>query len=136
MNTYSNISSELRAFFSTNKIFKILLPIDMVLLFAGLAIILLGDIFGIYFGGIVSSLAHWAFILGLLLTYANMKEQFLYIGLLGYAAIQVINIIIGIFSAGHYFSWGSLFAALVYGGLGYLVLRKTLTGSANTSVNG
>lgn len=39
VNTYSNISSELRTFFSTNKFFKILLPIDMVLLFAGLVLL-------------------------------------------------------------------------------------------------
>ncbi len=136
MNTYSNISSELRAFFSTNKIFKILLPIDMVLLFAGLAIILLSYIFGINFGGLIIALSYWVFILGLLLTYANLKEQFLYIGLLGYAAIQVISIIIGLFGYGHYFSFSSLLAALVFGGLGYLVLKKTLSGSSSASVNG
>jgi hypothetical protein len=136
MNTYSNISSELRAFFSTNKIFKILLPIDMVLLFAGLAILFLFYVFRINFGDLISSLAYWVFLLGLLLTYANLKEQFLYIGLLGYAAILVINIIIGIFSYGHYFSFASLLAALVFGGLGYLVLKKTLSGSSSASVNG
>jgi hypothetical protein len=136
MNTYSNISSELRAFFSTNKIFKILLPIDMVLLFAGLAILFLNYVFRINFGELIGSLAYWVFLLGLLLTYANLKEQFLYIGLLGYAAILVINIIIVIFSYGHYFSFSSLLAALVFGGLGYLVLKKTLSGSSSASVNG
>lgn len=136
MNTYSNISGELRAFFSTNKFFKILLPIDMILLFAGFAIILLSDVVGIYFGGLINSLAFWAFILGLLLTYANMKEQFLYIGLLGYAGINVLYLIFGLFRYGHYFYWGSLFYALVFGGLGYLVLKRTLSASSSTSVNG
>jgi len=136
VNTYSNISGELRAFFSTNKFFRILLPIDMVLLFAGLVILILGSIFSINFGAIISSLAYWAFILGLLLTYANMKEQFLYIGLLGYGAMCVLSLIITLFRYGHYFSWGSLFSALIFGGLGYLVLKRTLTGSSNTNVNG
>lgn len=136
VNTYSNISGELRAFFSTNKFFKILLPIDMILLFAGLIILFLGNIFPINFGGLISSLAYWAFILGLLLTYANMKEQFLYIGLLGYGAMSVLVLIITLFSYGHYFSYGSLISALIYGGLGYLVLKRTLSGSSNTSVNG
>lgn len=136
MNTYSNISNELRAFFRSNSIFKILLPIDMVLLFAGLALSLLNDVFGLYLGGFINSLAYWSFILGLLLTYANMKEQSLYIGLLGYAAIQALNILIALFSSGHYFYFSYLFELLIYGGLGYLVLKKTLTSSSNTSING
>lgn len=136
MNTYGNISNELRNFFSTNKFFKILLPLDMVFLFAGLAIIFLGGVFRIYFGGFISSLAFWSFILGLLLNYANRKEQFLYIGLLGYAGVKVIEVLFGLFGSGNYFSWGSLFYALVFGGMGYLVLKRTLTGSSGASLNG
>lgn len=135
MNTYSNISSELRAYFSNHSIFKILLPIDMVLLFGGLILMALSGIFGINFGGIVNSIAYWSFILGLLLTYATMKEQFLFIGLLGYGAINVIEIIIYLFRW-KTFSWGSLFAALIFGGLGYLVFKRTVSGGSSTSING
>ena len=135
MNTYSNISGELRAFFSSNRVFKILLPIDMILLFAGLAILFVDYFNIINFGGLIYSLAYWAFLLGLLLAYANLKEQFLYIGLLGYGAINALHLIITLFKAYHIFSWSSLINALIYGGLGYLVLKRTIAGSANTSFN-
>ena len=136
MNTFSNVSSELRAFFSTNRIFKILLPIDMVLLFAGLIILFLINILGIGLGGFFSALGYWAFILGLLLTYANMKEQFLYIGLFGYGAINILDFLISLIGKYHIFSWANLFNAAIFGGLGYLVLKRTLSGSAGASING
>ena len=136
VNTYSNISGELRAFFSTSRLFKILLPIDMLLLFAGLIILILSSIFGIRFGDLISSLAYWAFILGLLLTYANMKEQFLYIGLLGYAAMYILKLIIALFSYGHYFYVSYIINALIFGGLGYLVLKRTLASSSGAGING
>jgi hypothetical protein len=133
--TYLNISNELRAFFSTKGIFKVLLPIDMVLLFSGLAVMLLSDVFGVYFGGLYY-LAKWAFFLGLLLTYANLKEMFLYAGLLGYGVINLLELILGFFRSGHYFYWNCLFNAAIFGGLGYLVLKRTLTGSADTNMKG
>ncbi len=136
MNTYQNISNELRSFFSSNKIFKMLLPLDMIIMFAGLALVLLNDVIGISIGTFLGALAYWAFIIGLLLTYANLKEQFLYIGLFGYAGICFINVLIAIFGRLHYLSWGSLFRVLVYGGLGYLVLRKTMVKSSGVNING
>lgn len=135
MNTYFNISSELKAYFSSNSIFKILLPIDMVFLFAGLAVMLLSYVFGINFGSFFSGLAFWAFILGVVLTYANMHQQFLYIGLFGYAAINLIVLLITLVKYAS-FGWGSLFYALVFGGLGYLVFKRTVTGGGQTGYNG
>ena len=124
MNTYSNISGELKAFFANNSIFKILLPIDMVFLFGGLAIMILTNIFGINFGAFIYSVAYWAFILGLVLTYANMNEQFLYIGLLGYAALNAVNLIITLIKYG-YFSWSYIVPIFIFGFLGYLVFKRT-----------
>lgn len=124
MNTYSNISGELKAFFSNNSIFKILLPIDMVFLFGGLVIMILMGIFGINFGPFIYSLAYWAFILGLILTFANMNEQFLYIGLLGYAAFNIVSLLITLFRSG-YFSWGTIFPIAIFGFLGYMVFKRT-----------
>lgn len=136
MNAYQNISSELRSFFSTIKLFKLLLPLDIIIMFAGLALILLDDILGISIGSFLSNLSYWAFILGLLLTYANLKKQFLYIGLFGYAGICFVNILIAVFSKPHYLSWYSLFRLVVFGGLGYLVLRRTMTQSPGINMNG
>lgn len=136
MNTYTNVSNELKAYFSNNSIFKILLPIDMIFLFGGLAIMVLSGIFGINFGGLIGSIAYWAFILGLLLTFANSRELFLYSGLLGYGALNLIELLLYLIRAGHYFSWGNLFAAAIFGGLGYLVFQRKATGSSDAGVSG
>lgn len=133
MNTYNNISSELKTYFSSNSIFKILLPIDMVFLFGGLIILALSYIFGINFGGLVGIIAYWAFILGLILTFANLHEQFLYIGLWSYAAIHLIVFLKILFTGGHNFSWYYLFYLVIYGGLGYLVFRHSVTGSSSNN---
>lgn len=129
MNTYFNISSELKAYFSNNTIFKVLLPIDMVLLFAGLAIMLLNGILGINFSNFIHGLAYWAFILGLLLTYANLHQQFLYIGLFGYGALHLYGLLEGLFNKYHSFNWSDLFFVLVFGGLGYLVFKRSVSGN-------
>ncbi|NLK86735.1 MAG: hypothetical protein GX279_04485 [Clostridiaceae bacterium] len=136
MNTYQNISNELKSFFDSNKFFKMLLPLDIIVMFVGLALILLNDILGISIGSFLSALSYWAFIVGLLLTYANLKEQFLYIGLFSYGGICFINVLIAIFGRLHYLNWYSLFRLLIFGGLGYLVLRRTMVGSTGAKING
>ena len=136
MNAYQNISNELRGFFSTNKIFKLLLPLDIIIMFVGLALVFLSGTLGIYIGSILSGLIYWAFILGLLLTYANMKEQFLYIGLLGYGAVKLVDVLVAIIGRYHYLDWGSLYRLVIFGGLGYLVLRKTMVTPSSTNVEG
>jgi hypothetical protein len=125
MHAYVNISKELRSFFSNNKIFRYLLPLDIVIMFAGLILIFMNVTLSINIGGFLSALAYWAFIIGLLLTYASLKERPLYIGLLGYGAIYLISFLASLFRSG-YFSCSSLFRFVVYAGLGFLLLRKTL----------
>jgi len=75
VNAYTNISKELLSLFSKNKYFRVLLPLDIVFLFAGLVIILFDSILGINMGSFLYDLAYWSFILGLLLVYANKKEK-------------------------------------------------------------
>lgn len=125
MNAYVNISKELRGLFSTNKTFRYLLPLDVVIMFAGLILIFMNVTLNINIGGFLGALAYWAFIVGLLLTYASLKERPLYIGLLGYGAIYLISFLTLLFRSG-YFSCASLFRFAVYAGLGFLLLRKTL----------
>jgi hypothetical protein len=136
MNAYVNISNELRNFFSTNKIFRYLLPLDIVIMFTGLALTFLNTALRISIGGFFSALAYWAFIIGLILTYANLKERPLYIGLLGYGGIYLIVFLRTLFSRVPAINFSSLFRIIVYAGLGYLLLRKTLTNSSGTSVGG
>lgn len=133
MNSYTNISRELKEIFSSNKVFKILLPLDMILLFIGLAVMILNGIFEVSLGAVINSLGYWIFILGLLLTYANLKDGILYIGLFGYSALCLIELLKYLFRAGHYFSWGSLFSAAIFGGLGYLVFKRTALSSTKNS---
>ena len=136
MNAYQNISNELRSFFSNNKIFKLLLSLDIIIMFVGLALVFLSGTLGISIGSFLSGIAYWAFILGLLLTYASMKEQFLYIGLLGYGAVKLVDVLVAIIGRYHYLDWGSLYRLVIFGGLGYLVLRKTMVTPSSTNVEG
>lgn len=132
VNTYNNISSELKSYFGSNSIFRILLPIDIVFLFGGLFILAL-DNFSVGIGGFVYYFAYWAFILGIILTFANMRNQLLYIGLWGYSAINVIGFFISLLGKYHILSWHDLFNIAIFGGLGYLVFKRTVSGSSSSS---
>lgn len=135
LNTYTNISNELRSYFSSHSIFKILIPLDVVLILGGLAILILSNIFLIGFGGLITTLAYWLFILGLLLAYANLHQQFLYIGLLAYGASELLLFILKIFRS-RPFGWENLIPCLIFGGLGYLVFKRCNTsGSSQTGVS-
>jgi hypothetical protein len=136
MNAYQNISNELRSFFSTNKFFRVLLPLDIIIMFAGLALMFLNNVLGITIGAFLGNLAYWAYILGLLLTYADLKEQFLYIGLFGYGGTRFLEVLIAIFGRFHYLNWAALFGFIIFGGLGYLVLKRNMTRSSGINING
>lgn len=129
VNAYVNISRELRNFFSTNSILRYIFPLDVIIMFASLILIFLDNTVGVNIGGFLRALTYWTFILGLLMTYASLKERPLYIGLFGYGAIHLINFMKSLFGGG-YFSCPGFFGFAVYAGLGYLVLRKVLAGAA------
>ena len=122
MNAYKNISSELKSYFGSKGIFKILLPLDIVLIFGGLGLMILNLFISI--GGFLYPIAYWGFILGLVLAFANFHQQFLYLGLLGYAALQVLDLFVTIFRF-KFLSWSSIFEIVIFGGLGYLVFRNS-----------
>lgn len=123
MNTYENISAELKAYFSNHSIFKILLPLDMVLVFGSVGILILGLF--ISMGGFVHTLAYYVFLLGLLLTYANRNEKTLYLGFFIYAGIYVWYFIKNIiFVSYRHVDFSSLLVAAIFGGLGYLVFKR------------
>ena len=136
MSAYMNVSQELKAALSKQPIFRILLPLDFVLILAGLAVTALQMIFNVWFGGLISALAYWALIIGLFLAYVNMHQLFLYTGLLGYAAINALYLILAIFSKAKFFSWSILFAVLIFGGLGYLVMTRSMAGEAPSGNSG
>ncbi len=135
MNAYRNISNELRSFFDSHRIFRLLMPLDIVIMLVGLVLLFLINV-GLDVGSFVGSLAFWIYILGLLLTYANLKEQFLYIGLLGYGVTLFLRLLIDIFGRFHTLNWSALFGIIIYGGLGYLVLKKALVKSTQANFKG
>jgi hypothetical protein len=131
MNEYFNISKELKSLFSRNSITKILLPIDMFLLFAGLIIMFIVEVLGIRLGGLIEALVFWVFIAGVLLTYANMHQLYLYCGLFAYAAINLISFIAMIFKY-KTVSWSTIFEVAVAAFLGYFVFKCATAGVADS----
>lgn len=126
MDTYSSMSSEMRSCLSSNSILKVLLPLDMVLLFGGLVICFITYILDYHPDGFFSTIAYWAFILGLVLAFANLHNKFLFIGLWSYGAISMLLFFKLLFGSGHSFSWDAFFRILIFGGLGYLVFRRSI----------
>jgi len=131
VNTYTNLSRELKTWFNGNSLFRALLPADKIIMYVALAITFLHYILGIDFGGFLINLVYWVFIVGLLLTYANNKDRHLYIGLFSYTAICVILLIISLFKGA--FNWYYFFNAVVFGWFGYVALRNEGNHSASDS---
>lgn len=132
MGTSRNISNELKAFFNRQKIFKILLPMDIVILILALGILVINEF--VCVGGLMYSIAYYMFLLGLLLTYANYNQKMLYIGFFSYGAIQFINLLKGIFTKYSYFNYHAFFTTLIFGWIGYLIFKHYAI-SQNQKVN-
>lgn len=131
MNTYANISSELRTYFSGHQVFRILLPLDRVFLFGGVGLLALNRFVSI--GGLLYSLAYYGFFLGLLLAYANFKQKELWIGMFIYAGIKLYPVLrYGIFSRNRFIDFHSLITCLIFAGLGYLIFKgDSISGVSN-----
>lgn len=127
MGSIEKISYELKDFFSKQSILKVLLPLDMVLVFGGAGLILFNtlfariDIFSGFFGGIIQALVFWGFLLGLILAFANLNLNVLYIGLFLYGATSLYSFLRYI----KFFYTYHLVTALIFGGLGYLVFKMS-----------
>lgn len=135
MNTYSNISNELKSYFSSNPIFRILLPLHMIFLFGGVGLLVINIFASI--GNFLSAIAYYSFLLGLLLAYANYKQRDLYIGMFIYAALQLYNFLkYAIFASYRFVDFRSLIAFIIFAGLGYLLFKKDSTTSTGTTISG
>jgi len=131
--TYRNISIELRNCFTNNRYFKQLMNWDSVLVFGGLAVLIMNLLtgFGSGFGGLIATVGNWSFLVGLLITYAKLNHTFLYVGLFTYAALRFIKFVISIPTAD--FSFSPLFSAIVFGWLGYMVFSQNNVTKADIS---
>lgn len=130
MNTYINISSELKAYFSKHPIFRILLPLHMVFLFGGVGLLLINNFASI--GNFLSALAYYAFLLGLLLSYASLNQKNLYIGMFIYSVMNLYYFFRSIIKF-KYVNFNSLFSLIIFGGLAYLIFKHASISSSGAN---
>ncbi len=122
MSVYTDAGTGVKGMLESNKISKMVLSLDLVIMFAALALLLINSFSSI--GTLLYAIAFWGFLAGLVLTFANLKTQMLYIGLYGYAVVSIINFLRALFTRWVGFSWFALIAIVIFGGLGYLVMRQ------------
>jgi hypothetical protein len=121
MSAYNEAGTGVKGMLESNRITKMLLSLDVIIMFAGLALLLISSISGI--GALLYAIAFWGFLIGVVLTFANQKSQMLFIGLLGYALANAISFILDLFR-GWGFGWYDLIAIAIFGTLGYLVMKQ------------
>lgn len=113
-------------YFSENKYLRILVPLDIYLMFIGVVGKLLET--WITFGGVVTNLLYYCFVLGAVMVFSRKSWEMLAYGLGAYGAVSIIRGIKGmIFLRSHLVPWGSILTLLVFGGLAYLAYNKHLS---------
>lgn len=122
MNEYINISAELKAFFIKKKILKGLLPLDLLFVFGGILLLLVNCFTSM--GGLIYALGYYGFIFGILLTYANFNQRYLFLGLISYGLIEAISFLrFALFETYRSIDYFALISSIIFFGLGYLVFR-------------
>ena len=136
MNTYQRISMELKNYFAEQRVFRILLPLDMIFIFGCAGIMVLNEFISV--GGLLSAIAYYGFFLGLIIAFANLNNRFIYSGLFIYAAIKTYNVIYhGIFQGiFRFLDYHSLVGLIIFGYMGYLVYKQEIKISAKINQNG
>ncbi len=124
MATYTNISKELKEYFSDHRIFQVLLPLDMVFIFGGVGLMAVNAVISI--GGLLSAIAYYGFLLGLLLAYANFNQRYLYLGFFTFGGIKAFSVLKSALFY-RYLDFYGLISLIIFGGLGYLVFKNTST---------
>lgn len=126
MNTYENISKELRSYFSTNTFFRLALPFDMFVVYGCAGIMIINKFISL--GTVLGSVAYYGFIIGLLLSFANDNKKIMYYGLFAYAASHAYTLLLIIVKY-RIVNFSSLIDILVFGGIGYLLFKKDTVSS-------
>ena len=133
MDTYANISKELKNFFSQNAIFKVLLPLDCVLYLGAYVYRILqlvpgvNDIF--LLRGMFSDVIYYMGIIGLFLVYANRKDQILALGFFMHAVMSLVWILIDLIRY-QINPFGNILDMLVYALIGFLILKRSYKNSS------
>jgi hypothetical protein len=123
MNTYENISKELKSYFLNNSFFRLILHFDMFIVYGSVGLMIVNHFVNL--GSLLVSIAYYAFMLGLLLSFANDNKKILYRGLFSYSGFQLFLLLKYIILPKYRFvNFSALMAFLVFSGIGYLVFKK------------
>ncbi|HEX3029734.1 MAG TPA: hypothetical protein VHT34_10625 [Clostridia bacterium] len=130
MNGLTKTSFELKTWLESNSITKLLLPLDIIIMFISLGLLLLDGLAGGTFLGVLGSVTFYTFLFGLILCFANMKITFLYIGFFSYAVISFIKFIYWTLRSiinWKYFTlyYGPAIDIVIFAGIGLLILWKS-----------
>lgn len=123
MSSLYNLCDELKSVLNMNKVTRILLPMDVLIILGFGAALVLNLFLGL--GPLVSFVSFYGIHLGILMAFANRNYLFTYGGLFIYTGVQIVDVVInGVFRSYRFFDTYSLLCALAYGFLGYLVYSK------------
>lgn len=128
MDSYASISQELKKFFSSNKFFKVVLPLDVILFFGAIVysllqyVPLISELF--IFSQPYARMIDYLGIISMLLVYANRKDQLLAIGFFLMAFEGGIGLLVSLFRH-HYFASQRLVDLGIYLLIGLLVLKRS-----------
>lgn len=92
MNCLRSISFELKKCLRSNLFFKSIFDLDIIFLYSGLTVLWLNLFtgFGNGLGGLLYIISYWTFLLGALLSFANLNLKHTYLGLFSYSLLQWI----------------------------------------------
>lgn len=125
MSMFRRIGEDLKEAFGKTPFISSMMHLDVIFIFGALAFMLVNRFLNLGFiGDFIGAFDWYLLIIGLLMAWANGHTQFLYGGLFGYSCYLLIAMLASLLQKYGYFSFSSLVSALIYGGLGYLVLSK------------
>lgn len=121
---FEQVCQSALAFFQQSRIFKVLLPISIPIMFIVLAL----DILGIFvsLGSFVNALIFFVFFLSLFLTLARCNFRMAAIGLGVYALEYLISMLTTIIKY-KYMPYGTIVYLVVYGILAFAAYKKSVS---------
>lgn len=124
MDNLLDVSNSLKSYFANHRLFKILLPLDTIIVLVSLIVLAVDYLVYVPDFGFLWAVGFWGMVTGLLMAVANSNWTFVAIGLMGYAVINILDFIISLFRY-QYFYFDELIFAGILGLLGYYALQRS-----------
>lgn len=121
------VGQALYSYFSEHNLFKVLLPLSVVIMLICGVLNVLGSFISL--GGAVNAVIDISLIVALLLVFSQSNYRMLAIGLALEAFPYLWTVLRSLF-AFHYLAWYALIYLLVYGALAFLAYKKSITFNA------